>query len=179
MSQADLFAFVASALERLGLRWMVVGAHAASYHGRPRSTHDVDLLLELPPDRIDDLIAAFPTDRYYLSGVALREGRMANVIDLASGDKLDLFLRDTASTDTLAHRQPATIMGVDGYVASPEDTIVAKMVWNRELGGSERQQDDIRGMITVGGGSLDWRRLERRLANEGLIDDWNVLGIER
>jgi len=37
---------VTRALESLGIRHMVVGSAASSYHGRPRSTHDVDIVFD-------------------------------------------------------------------------------------------------------------------------------------
>jgi hypothetical protein len=38
---------VADALEKLGIRYLVGGSLASSVHGIPRSTQDIDLLVEL------------------------------------------------------------------------------------------------------------------------------------
>ena len=37
---------VTRALESLGILHMVAGSVASSYHGRPRSTHDVDIVID-------------------------------------------------------------------------------------------------------------------------------------
>ena len=81
MSQVDLLRFVADLFEKLQIEWMLVGSHASSFYGEPRSTNDIDLVVDIPEQKFADLLAAIPSDRYYLSEAALREGRMANLID--------------------------------------------------------------------------------------------------
>jgi hypothetical protein len=50
--QEALFGLV-RLLERLGIRYMVSGSVASSYHGRPRSTHDADLVVEPTSEQLD------------------------------------------------------------------------------------------------------------------------------
>ena len=61
---------------------------------------------------------------------------MVNMIDLASAWKVDLVVRkDRAfSRDELARRMKMSVLGVPVFVASPEDTIVAKLEWSRLAG---------------------------------------------
>lgn len=174
MSQAALLRFVATLLDGLQLRWMLVGSHAASYYGEPRSTHDVDLVVDLPESMILDLLAAVPTEHYYLSEFALREGRMANLIDLRTGDKVDLFLEGSGARNAaaLVRRTTGLVMGLEIPIASAEDTILSKLRWNEAVGGSERQVRDIIGIAKVQQDSLDWSRLERQIDSEGFRDIW-------
>jgi hypothetical protein len=46
------------------------------------------------------------------------------------------------------------------FIASPEGTILAKLMWAR-LGGSERQHRDVAGMLGVLAGRLDEAYLDR------------------
>ena len=118
-------------------------------------------------------MSRFSGDRYYLSDTALRERRMANLIDTKTGDKVDLFfLRDERARQQLERRRRITWLGQDIYVASPEDTIVSKLQWNREIGGSERQINDVRNIVSNHGNRLDRELLFRLLAESELTEVW-------
>ncbi len=60
MSQLELFRFVAGLLGRLDVPGMLVGSHASSFYGEARSMPDIDLVVDLPSEKIPDLIAAVP-----------------------------------------------------------------------------------------------------------------------
>ncbi len=175
MSQLELLKFVADLLGKLGVPWMLVGSHASSYYGEARSTHDIDLVVDLPPEKIPDLIAAVPSDRFYLSEQALREGRMANLIDTTTGDKVDLFLvsGNEVIGAELSRRQPARVLGIDAYIATVEDTVIAKLRWNQQLGGSERQVRDIRGILLNQMSRIDFNVLDARIDSENLRPWWD------
>jgi hypothetical protein len=162
MSQAELLALVVQTLNSLEIPCMVVGSHASSWHGEPRSTHDIDLLIDLGPDRVDALVNAFDPNRYYLSKAALIEGRMANLIDTQTGDKVDLFFAasDPQNQAALKRRQSAVIMDVRVDVASAEDTILSKLRWDRLSGGSDRQLVDVVKILIMQRGNLDRDYLE-------------------
>jgi hypothetical protein len=59
------------------------------------------------------------------------------------------------SRDEFARRMKMTILGVPAFVASPEDTIVAKLEWSKQSGGSERQRRDVAGIVANAGSTLD------------------------
>ncbi len=72
-------------LDRLGIGYMVTGSIASSLQGEPRSTHDIDIVVNLPRSKAHELAGAFPAPGYYLDEEAVAEaisGRgMANLID--------------------------------------------------------------------------------------------------
>ena len=105
MSQAELLELVLGVLNRLGIESMLVGSYASSFYGEARSTHDIDLVIDLPAEKIDSLVESFDPNRYYLSAQALREGRMANLIDTLAGDKVDLFLLSDQQDARRVHSQ--------------------------------------------------------------------------
>jgi hypothetical protein len=53
---------VARVLERLRIPHMVTGSTASSFHGRPRLTHDADIVIDPSPDQLDALVTG-PVDR--------------------------------------------------------------------------------------------------------------------
>ena len=177
MSQAELLALIVSTLNSLDVPHMLVGSHASSIYGEARSTHDIDLVIDLPPEKILTLVARFDPERYYLSAVALREGRMANLIDMQTGDKVDLFLlsADPHGRAAFDRRQSATVMEVPVRVAAVEDTIVAKLHWSQQLGGSDRQLSDVREMVRLHREKLDLQLIERELRRLELLGSWRDL----
>ena len=60
----------------------------------------------------------------------------------------------------------------DDCIASPEDTIVAKLEW-AAAGGSERQLSDVAAMLDIGGNSLDLAYVRRWVAELGLQEGWS------
>lgn len=157
MSQAELLALVIKVLDELQIPYMLVGSYASSFYGEPRSTHDIDLVIDLGPEKILSLVSAFDPTRYYLSEAALREGRMGNLIDLETGDKVDCFLLDNEPISRLAfsRRSKQRIMNIDADIASAEDTILSKLNWSKMAGGLPRQQADVREMLKARRGELD------------------------
>ena len=175
---AQFLARLVAILDATEVPYMVVGGVAAIAHGRPRTTQDVDVLVVLGGRDAKRLVAAFPADDWYAEEQAavdaVRYQSQFNVIDMTTGWKADLIVRsrDPFQLEEFARRRLATISGVRAWVASPEDTIVAKLDWSRRSGGSERQLDDVRGIITVQGTSLDRGYLETWVGTLGLRDQW-------
>jgi hypothetical protein len=99
---------------------------------------------------------------------------MFNVVDHASGWKVDFIIRKDRpfSRDEFARRMKITLLGVPVFVASPEDTIVAKLEWSQQSGGSERQRRDVAGIIATVGDELDRAYIERWVHDLDLADEW-------
>jgi len=76
------------------------------------------------------------------------------------------------SREEFARRVPASLLGVPLFMASPEDTVVAKLEWSKQSGGSERQRRDIAGVIATVGQKLDRPYIERWVHDLGLADEW-------
>lgn len=76
---------VASAIESVGGTYFVGGSVASSLQGEPRSTNDIDIVVEIPLGRIDALAEAlgpdFEVDRAMLRD-ALLHGRSCNIFYL-------------------------------------------------------------------------------------------------
>lgn len=66
---------------------------------------------------------------------------------------------------------PYMIVGVGVPMASAEDTISPKLEW-AALGSSDRQLDDVAGILRVRGDSLDTPYIQRWVVALGLDDLW-------
>lgn len=169
---------VARTLERLSIPYMVTGSVASSHHGRPRSTHDTDIVIDPAPEQLDRLVAGLSAAGFYVDPArardALRRRLQFNAIETQFACKIDLIIRKDRpfSREELARRQPAELApGVPLALASPEDTIVAKLEWARKAGGSEKQLADVAGILAVTP-SLDHDYIEKWAGELGLLDLW-------
>lgn len=160
---------VIKTLMRLGVRYYVGGSLASSAHGVPRSTLDADLVADLAPSQVSSFVAELGPD-YYLHEPAVRDAVLHkasfNAIHLATSFKIDVFVLKDRSYDRRAierRRQlpldPEDPVAV--FVASAEDTILAKLEWYR-LGdeSSERQWNDLVGVMKTQYDALDRAYLE-------------------
>jgi hypothetical protein len=156
---------------------MVAGSLASTYHGEPRATQDIDLVIDPSREALLRFASELDPERFYVSREAASEAwarrGLFNVVDLSSGWKIDLILRKDRpfSREEFARRMPATIFETAVFVASAEDTILSKLEWARS-GESERQLRDVLGVVEVSGGSLDRGYVERWADALGVRDLW-------
>jgi len=173
---------VVDALESLGARYHFDGSFASSIHGVPRQTQDVDIVVELDPSQVDDLVAglgdAFHAD-VVSARAAVREGESFNFIHFESGTKVDLFpCGDTPFDYEEFDRGRPEVVAHDperrAFVKSPDDTILRKLRWYRDGGEvSDRQWSDVLGVVRAQGPRLDRRYLRHwagRLGVEDLLE---------
>ena len=65
MPEHNLFKIFISRLNAIGIRYMVTGAVASIIYGEPRLTHDIDLVVELPSEKAEKIVKAFPSNEFY------------------------------------------------------------------------------------------------------------------
>ncbi|HEY7771515.1 MAG TPA: hypothetical protein VIB55_25320, partial [Longimicrobium sp.] len=96
MTPGDLFRRVLAALDASGIPHMLTGSFASSYHGAPRATQDIDLVISPTAEQVRSFVKLLPKAEYYVSETAAMEAIQSqgkfNVIDLASGWKIDLIV---------------------------------------------------------------------------------------
>ena len=181
MSLSQFLTRLARVLEQVQVPWMLSGSLASAFHGTPRSTQDVDIIVVLTRERLGALLAALPEDVYYVSDTAAREALARagqfNVIDLETGWKADLILRKPRpfSLVEFGRRVERQIMGVRVPVCTPEDIILSKLEWAQKMGGSERQLGDARGVLELRRAELDFAYLEHWATELGITDLWESL----
>lgn len=176
--EQEVLARVTRLLADLGIPYMIAGSLASSFHGRPRTTHDADVIIDPVPEALDRLVAELSAAHLYVdltvAREALRARRQFNVIDAASAFKVDLIVRKNRpfSFEEFARRQPAELAGIPVALATAEDTILSKLEWAKKGGGSERQLADVAGIIDVKGSELDREYIHRWAAALGILDLW-------
>jgi len=174
MTLGDLVARLTDTLDNAGIPYMLTGSLASSFHGEPRSTRDVDVVIDPSPDSLERLLSSFPADAYYVDGeaarAALAERGQFNVVEQATGWKVDFVIRKERkfSRAEFGRRTWVELPGGPAFVATAEDTIIAKLEW-AQAGESERQLRDVASILAVSGDRLD----------RGYLDRWvGALGLE-
>ncbi len=175
---------VVGALVRLGIPHMVTGSLASSYHGRPRLTHDADVVIDPTPEQLDALLLGLLEADQYVDAAhardALRRRLQFNVIDPASGFKVDLIVRKNRpfSHEELGRRGTVELApGMPVALASAEDTILSKLEWAKKAGRSDKQVEDAAGVLAVNP-ALDRAYVERWAAELGILDLWQEIAGE-
>lgn len=177
MTAAQFLSRLVAMLDAAGIRHMLAGSFASAFHGTPRATQDIDLVIDATRVALDVFVTQAAAAGYYVDAdgarEALRQRRQFNIIDARSGWKADLVVRKERlfSREEFGRRVPATVLGVALFVASAEDTILAKLEWAARTD-SERQLMDVAGILRVKRAALDRDYIDRWARALGVVDLW-------
>lgn len=178
MTLSDLVAAVVQRLDEARIPYMITGSLASSFHGEPRSTRDADLVIDPTPATLRRFVDALALkEGFYIDSNAaldaLHDRTQFNLIEVATGWKVDFVIRKDRpfSIEEFRRRQPVNLPGTTAYIATAEDTIIAKLEW-AQAGESERQLRDVASIVSVLGEKLDRPYIEHWVAELGLVDLW-------
>jgi hypothetical protein len=181
MNTSDVLAAitpVVEALERLGVTYHIGGSVASSVYGIMRATIDADIIADLRLEQARPLMKQLQAIYYIDEDMirdAIRRRTEFNVIHFDTMLKVDIFLPKSRLFDQEQRRRIQLELLAEGtrpfYMASPEDTILNKLEWYR-MGGevSDRQWNDILGVLKVQGTNLDMTYLRRWASSLGVAD---------
>jgi hypothetical protein len=175
---STLLAATIAHLDQAAVPYMITGSVASSYHGEPRATRDLDIIIDPDPAEITRLIRDLAAAGLCVDAgaalAALDDRTQFNAIDATTGWKVDFLVRKDRpfSREEFVRRVRANLLGTSAWIASPVDTIVAKLEW-AGASGSDRQLRDVAAMLDVGGESLDLAYVDRWVADLGLDTFWS------
>ena len=143
-------------IERANIPYVLIGGIASTGHGRPRWTHDIDLLVR--PEDAERTLKTLERAGYRTEKPDPRwlyKAFNQNVI-------IDILFRSTGEVrldnEMLQRSVQLDLFGCRARVAPPEDLLVMKVLVHDEDG--TRHWHDALGLIA--GNSLDWEYLLRR-----------------
>ncbi len=177
MSFTDAFRRIVEHLNQCNLNYMVVGSFASAYYSSPRSTADLDIVIEAPFEQLKCLVASLQASDYYaeLDAAldALRHESLFNVLDNRNGWKIDFILLKSRPFDReeFRRRVPAKLFDIQLFVASAEDVIISKLEWSK-LGGSQRQIEDVGKVLAAQWKTLDQTYLSKWIGELQLQEQW-------
>jgi len=174
MKLRDVLLPVHELMRQHGIRYAVIGGYAVAAWGEVRATRDVDLLCSAGDlDKLKLALSRAGLDYEHRAGDA--DDPISHVVRIRAGTpnapyEVDFLAGIRGAPAGLFDR--SRLISLDGLevpVASPEDTIVLKM-----LGGSARDLDDARSIIRTQEGRLD-SGLLRQLCPDFLAHTCEVL----
>ncbi len=178
MSAPEVLSRITTTLDQTGIAYMLTGSFASAYYGAPRSTQDIDLVVETTVERLGAFVHALPVTQYYADVDAALQAHqsesMFNVIDLSTGWKIDLIIRKSRpfSREEFSRRKQVVLQGLPLFVASPEDVIIAKLEWSK-LSRSQRQIEDVAAILRMRWDTLDQRYLKQWSRELRVEEEWN------
>lgn len=179
MTEQELLVDCLRRLNRAEITYYLTGSMASNYWGIPRTTHDLDFVIQLPPSAIGKIISAFSPD-YFLDEASVRAAyqppHQFNAIDTRSALKVDFWLPKPTDFDRqmLQRRMRVTLFAEPAWITTAEDSILHKLVWNR-ISPSDRQMGDAAGVVAVQGDKLDRPYLKQWAGELGLAAELNRL----
>jgi hypothetical protein len=180
--EIELFAAlrrVVAAFEQLGVAYYVGGSVASGVLGEPRQTLDADLIAALLAGHAAPLAERLQGEFYAdlpAIGEAIERQASFNLIHLPTMVKVDVYVswRSDFARSQFARRIRVNLsseLPFEVFLASAEDTVLAKLQWYRDGGGvSDRQWRDVLGVLKVQGSALDRAYLREWAGRLNLTD---------
>ena len=174
MNERELLVDCLRRLNRTGVTYYLTGSMASNYWGIPRTTHDLDFVVQMPASAVPRIIHEFSGD-FYIEEAAMRAAyqppHQFNAIDTRSALKVDFWLPKPEPFDRemLLRRASVTLFGEPAWICTAEDVILHKLIWNR-ISPSDRQLRDAAGVVAVQTDALDKHYL-RHWAQELRLTD--------
>jgi len=135
----------------------------------------LDFVLQLPISVVPRIIEEFSGD-FYIEEAAVRSAcrppYQFNAIDTRSALKVDFWLPkpDPFDREMLRRRAAVALFGEPAWIASAEDVVLHKLIWNR-ISPSERQLGDAAGIVAVQAEALDKRYLRHWAGELDLVGE--------
>jgi predicted nucleotidyltransferase len=156
----DVALRVIDALDRSGIPYLLVGSFSSNYHGIPRSTEDVDFVIELDKPLTADFgkllgedFEAEPQLSFETNtGTQRQEFNVRGTIF-----KTELFRLsdDPFDRKRFERRISVEIKGRRVWLPTAEDVIIMKLRWARN-----KDKDDVIDVMHVQWDKLDWAYIE-------------------
>lgn len=182
----EFLILVIDALQSTGIEYMIGGAIAGWAWGEPRATQDLDLVVNLPIDRVTALSVELkkrdmlvPAEIILAALIDNRADLPINAIHTYSGLKADLFpvrAEDELRQTAFQRRQEVDFGEPIGkvYVHSPEDLIIYKLIYF-SISEQPKHIRDITVILQAQKNLLDLVYIVKWVNRLGLTALWNEL----
>ncbi len=150
----EVLVMVVAVLDSLQIPYLVGGSFASSIHGATRSTLDADIVALITMEQ-GQRFASELGEEFYADGEAIQRAiaakRSFNVIHPNAAFKVDIFVATPNEFESSEFKRRQVVALRPGlppvYVATAEDTILAKLRWYRL--GNEVSDQQWRDLLTV------------------------------
>ena len=179
MEIEDLLVKIAKILDNLKIPYVITGGMAVSVWGRPRSTADIDIVVELMQKDIGVLaqeLLKVDKDVYVSEGAikeALERKSEFNFVDPNTQLKVDFWIvKDEFNKNEIKRAISRDFEGYKINFVSPEDLILSKLLWY-QISESTRQLEDIESVLTIS--KVDMKYIKQWATKHQTMDVLNNL----
>ena len=107
---------------------MITGALAASYYGVPRTTMDIDIVVQILRENMQTkLVAPLKKAGFKVNDKKIWKALESSYKILTLKDKITPFTLDIIFSDKKLEKRTGTILGLPTFYQKPEDLILAKL----------------------------------------------------
>lgn len=153
--QNDVLKDCTERLDKLGIPYMLTGSMALVHYAMPRTTTDIDIIIELSIKEVENFIREFEPS-YYVphNGVkdAIYRNRMFNILNQQTIIKVDCVIRKSDEFSLKAFERRKKVNYTDDFevwIVSKEDLILSKLNWAKDSH-SEMQMRDVASILRNG-----------------------------
>lgn len=176
MDLVSILKIVVRRLEKLKIPYILTGGLAVSFWGSPRTTHDIDIVIDARKEDQGKILDIFKKD-FYISKIAVSEAidrRFTfNIIHFKEGLKVDFWLskKDAFRILEFKRRLKKKIFSKEIYIISPEDLILEKLLWCKESR-SWKHLEDIRSILEISKPDLNYiKKWARQQSTAEILDE--------
>jgi hypothetical protein len=171
-------------LSSLNIAYYVGGGIASTIHGEPRTTRDLDLIIQVQAEIFEQLVAALEAIGFYCPPGAVEEilrgsGKVLSITHMETLANADLAIMGNSAFERsqLARKFRFQFEGTEFWLCSAKDIILQKLVWGRRSQ-SEKQWRDVLGVLKVQVETLDYGYLAEWAAELGVLEALNQAMVE-
>ncbi len=168
----EIVSLVSRFLNKEKIEYVIVGGLVAIFYGVPRTTMDIDIIIQIPEDRIKGFVEFLKKNDFFANEddmkTAFKEKSHCTIEDKKSLIRLDVKgIYTEFDKGTLKRKGSFNYKDTKMYLASPEDTIASKLLF-----GSEQDIKDVEGIYVRQKGRLDSQYLKKVCKNLGVYKEF-------
>jgi len=170
---------VVEKLNQSKISYMLTGALAVNYYGEPRTTHDIDLVVQIAENDIPVLIMLFEED-FFIDDesirIALKEDSMFNIIHKEIGLKVDFWIcgNDEFAREEFKHRIKVKALETEMWFPIAEDVIIRKLDWYKSSDIDKHYLDAL-GIFRIQKENLDTGYVTQWVSRKSTIKIWQKI----
>ena len=168
----EILQFLCSYLNQRGIEYAVVGGVAVMYHGVPRTTVDIDLIIQINDDEIPAFVEFLDSKAFDASAedmrTAMRESSHSTVFYRGSLLRLDIQgVNSQFDRMTLERAITIDLFNATIKIATAEDTLINKILFQ-----GEQDLRDALGILSRKKMHFDFAYIESTCKMLNILDKW-------
>lgn len=148
---------------------MIIGGIAVIKFGRPRTTQDIDIIIQIDDKDIDPFVKILTSEGYKINPSEIRQAFMekSHLTIFIPNEILRIDLKGIYSQldfKSFNNKKKTTIFEIETWIESPEDLVIAKLVYN-----SYQDIEDATSVIIRQSNKLNMNYLKERAIQEKVL----------